>query len=110
MTVYSFLILFGIVVITVIGDYCIKIASGRDIGLASLQFLVGALMYGLPAVGWLYLMRVHSLAAIGVFYSATTLLLLAGLGYFVFKENFGLRKGVGLTLAIMSLVVMSYES
>ena len=103
----SALILAAIVALTVVGDYSIKAASQRDGGLFTRAFLLGALLYGLPAVGWYYLMQAHSLAAIGVFYSAVTLLLLAGMGTLVFKESFGLREVVGLSLALASVGVMS---
>ena len=106
----SALILAAIVALTVVGDYSIKAASQLGGGLWTRAFLLGALMYGLPAVGWYYLMQAHSLAAIGVFYSAVTLLLLAGMGTLVFKESFGLREMVGLSLALASVVVMSVEN
>ena len=106
----SALILSSIVILTVIGDYYVKAASQHGGGLLTRAFLIGALLYGLPAIGWYYLMQAHSLAAIGVIYSAVTLMLLAGLGTLIFKEAFGLREVVGLSLAMASLVVMSVEN
>lgn len=106
----SALILAAIVALTVVGDYSIKAASQQGGGLFTRAFLLGALLYGLPAIGWYYLMQAHSLAAIGVFYSAVTLLLLAGMGTLVFKESFGLREVVGLSLALASVVVMSLKN
>jgi len=103
----SLLILIGITGLTLIGDYCIKLASGAQSGLFSWTFVVGMVFYGLPAIGWFFLMRTHSLAAIGVFYSASTIILLAALGFFVFKEPFGWREALGLSLAVASVVVMS---
>jgi len=52
-------------------------------------------------------MRTHSLAMIGVLYSASTIVLLAALGVFVFKEPFGWREVLGLSLAVASVLVMS---
>ena len=46
---------------------------------------------------------------VGVMYSASTLILLTMLGYFVFKENLGLREVAGLSLAISAVIVMSYK-
>ncbi len=68
------------------------------------------MLYGSPAIGWFFLMRSHSLAAIGVFYSAATIFLLAILGTVVFREPFGPREWLGLALAIAAVVVMSGES
>lgn len=106
----SFIILVAITSLTLIGDYCIKLASGQQNGLATPTFMIGLLLYALPAIGWFFLMRSHSLAAIGVFYSASTIFLLAALGYFVFKEPFGPREIIGVVLAIAAVAVMSSHS
>jgi len=103
-------VLLAIVASTLFGDYLIKLASDEDGGLASLRFVFGMVLYGLPAIGWFFLMRSHSLAAIGVLYSVTTLLLLAALGTIVFKEAFGTREIFGLSLAVAAVVVMTYEA
>lgn len=107
---HSALVLVAILALTLIGDYCIKLASDMPDGLRSPVFLVGAVFYGLPAVGWFFLMRSHSLAAIGVFYSGATIILLAILGAVAFREPFGIREVVGVALAIASVVVMSHEA
>lgn len=105
----SYLILAAITAFTLLGDYLIKVASDKDGGLLTWWFVGGALLYALPAIGWFYLMKSHSLAMIGVMYSASTILLLAALGYFVFKEALGWREVIGLTLAIASVAVMSHD-
>lgn len=104
------LILTAIIALTLAGDWCIKIASGADRGLLHPIFAAGAVLYAMPAIGWLFLMRSHSLAAIGVYYSAAVLILLAVMGHVVFREAFGLREAVGVSLAIASVVVMSHEA
>ena len=103
------LILIAVTLITLLGDYYIKIASGRPTGLFTRSFLIGAILYSLPAVGWFYLMKSHSLAVIGVFYSVSTIILLAALSFFVFKEPFGWREAVGVSLAVLAGVVISYK-
>ena len=104
------IILAAIVVTQIIGDYFIKLASGRADGILTSTFMLGVVFYSATAFGWYFLMKSHSLAAIGVLYSASTILLLTALGYFVFKENIGLKDGLGITLAILSVVVMSYRA
>ncbi|MEM8570470.1 MAG: transporter [Pseudomonadota bacterium] len=103
----SAILLVIVTAFTLCGDYLIKLASERTNGMHSTMFLLGAVFYGLPAFGWFFLMRSHSLAAIGVLYSASTMLLLAALGVFAFNESFGLREGLGLSLAIAAVLVMS---
>jgi drug/metabolite transporter (DMT)-like permease len=105
----SALIFIGITVITVFGDYFIKTSSAKPEGLTSLAFLFGAILYGLPAIGWFFLMKSHSLAMLGAFYSASTIIILASLGYFVFKEAFGMREMLGISLSISAVLVMSQE-
>ena len=106
----TFIILSAIVVTQIIGDYFIKVASEKTEGLLTPAFSIGLVFYGSTAIGWYFLMKVHSLAAIRVLYSASTILLLTALGYFVFNESIGLRDGLGITLAILSVVVMSYRA
>ena len=103
----NFLILVGVISSTFVGDYLIKISSEREGGLLSVSFLLGAILYGLPAIGFFFMMRSNSLVSVGVFYSAATIILMAVLGYFVFKEDFGIRESIGLSLAILSIVVMA---
>ena len=75
--------------------------------MASAWFAAGAVTYGLLAFGWYFLMKTNSLATIGVMFSASTILLLTALGCLFFKEQFGLREGIGVSLAVLSVVVMS---
>lgn len=105
----SFLILALVSLLTIAGDYCIKLASGQVAGWRTLVFAGGVVLYALPALGWYFLMRSHSLATIGVLYSASTVIMLAVLGVFVFRESFGLREALAILLAMASVAVMSYE-
>ncbi len=104
---YSIIVLLFITAGTLSGDYLIKLASSQHGGMLSATFLLGALLYGSTAIGWFLLMRQHSLAMIGVMFSAMSLILLAAMGTLIFKEPFGGREVLGLTLAIASVVVMS---
>lgn len=96
-----------ITLVTLLGDYFLKIASGKPKGIATGWFAAGLVTYALLAIGWYFLMRSNSLATIGVMFSASTILLLTALGYFVFKEQFGLREALGVSLAVLSVVVMN---
>ncbi|WP_103334598.1 hypothetical protein [Pseudotabrizicola formosa] len=92
--------------LTIMGDYLIKLATLSPQGLRSAQFAIGALCYGAPAVAWYALMQTHSLAMVAVLYSTATLILLTLLGVMVFRESFGLRDGLGVTLALAAVLVM----
>lgn len=99
-------ILLMIVAATVAGDYFIKVASLSSQSLASTKFVLGAALYALPAAGWFFLMRNHSLATIGIIYSCSNILILAALGYFVFKEAITARDLSGIGLAIAAMLIL----
>lgn len=40
-----------ITILTLVGDYCIKLATNKETGIYSSWFVIGALLYGIPAVG-----------------------------------------------------------
>ena len=92
--------------LTVVGDYLIKLAASGA-GLGSWQFALGALCYGSPALAWYLLMQQHNLATVAVFYSVATLIIVAGLGVVVFKEPFSWREAAGVGLALAAVLVMN---
>jgi small multidrug resistance pump len=96
-----------IAVLTLVGDYYLKLASQRDRSFATVAFVVGLIVYGSTAVGWVFVMKHMTLASIGVWYSMVTILLLTALGVFVFGESFTARDGLGIALAFAALVTMS---
>jgi drug/metabolite transporter (DMT)-like permease len=91
--------------LTVLGDYFIKLASSGP-GLASWQFALGGLCYGSPAIAWYLLMQQHNLATLAVFYSVATLVVVAGLGVVVFREPFTWREAAGVSLALAAVLVL----
>ena len=76
-----------IVVLTLIGDYLLKLASQKENSLATAEFGGGALIYGLSAVGWVYAMKHLPLASVGVIYSVLVILFLAIMGVTMFGEK-----------------------
>ncbi len=101
-----FLVMIGIVSVTLYGDYLIKVASMRPSGLTSGVFLGGAAMYTLSAIGILIAMQHMSLASVGVFYSVLTILMMTGLGVLVFGESLTSRELLGIGFALAALACM----
>lgn len=98
----------GIVTLaTLLGDYFLKMATSKPEGITTGWFAARLTTYGMLSFGWYFLMKSNPLATIGVMFSASTILLLSALGYFVFKEHFGLREALGVSLAVLSVVVMN---
>ena len=105
-TALAVLVTAGFSALGVLGDYFLKLASGRAAPLRSGVFLVGFLIYSSTAFGWVFVMRHLKLATVSVVYSMSMILLLTGLGVLVFREPLSLREGFGLVLAIASLVLL----
>jgi small multidrug resistance pump len=89
------------------GDYFLKRASDRDRPLATGSFLIGLVLYASTAFAWVYVMRYLKLATIGVIYSVSMVLLLAGMGVVFFDESLSRTEIAGIALAIMSLILLA---
>jgi len=100
------LVTIGFSVVGVIGDYFLKLASQQATPLRSGWFYVGFAVYASTAFGWVYVMRHMKLAAVGVVYSITMIVLLTVVGSIGFREALGAREVIGLILAIASLYLL----
>ena len=90
----------------ILADYFIKLASTRDASLTTWSFALGAALYVVSAGGWLFAMKVMSLAQVGVVYSVVTILALAAMGVVFFGETLTWRDGLGIALALLSVAFM----
>lgn len=93
-------------IVGVLGDYFLKLASGRDQPLRSGWFYLGFALYASTAFGWVFVMRHLKLATIGVVYSVSMVLLLTGIGVVVFRESLSWPEFLGLACAVASLVLL----
>ncbi len=100
------LALVAIVIVTILGDWCLKHASIRGGWLDNPYFLAGTGLYTLTGIGFVYAMRHLTLASIGVWYSMLTVLFMAGLGVVAFEERLTPREILGIVLAIAALALM----
>lgn len=108
MVLYTSLLLLALVTLmTVSGDYLIKIATGHSAGMSSPVFLMGAALYGLSAIGWFLLMRHHPLTWIAVSYSAATLIFVALLGVIAFGETLRMRDMLAIAMAMIAVVLIN---
>ncbi len=90
----------------VIGDFFIKL-SGQGIKFMEIKwFVIGFLIYGLTAFGWFYVMKDIKLATLGVFYAVSTVIFLVIVGVFYFKESLNVYEIVGISLALISLIIL----
>jgi multidrug transporter EmrE-like cation transporter len=103
----AYLVVSLIVVVTVVGDYFLKLSANEIDSFRTWQFWLGAALYPLTAAGWMIAMKHLPLATIGVYYSVLTILLLTALGVFVFRETLTGRELLGIGLALTSLGLMA---
>lgn len=104
----SFGMVCAMVILTIIGDYFLKLGSAGK-SLLSLHVGAGMLFYAMTAPGWAWLMRQHNLDQVAVFFSGGTLVLLAAMGWFIFDEPLTTRKAIGVVIALVAILVMSGE-
>lgn len=106
MNAYVFITL--IVLVTLVGDYFLKVSADQENSFSRYEFWVATALYALTAAGWMLAMKTMTLANIGVYYSMLTIVLLTGLGVFVFKESISTREVLGLTLAMGAMALMNH--
>jgi drug/metabolite transporter (DMT)-like permease len=100
------LVTVGFSAVGVLGDYLLKRASARPAPLRSAWFYAGFAVYASTAFGWVYVLRHLKLATVGVVYSISMILLLAGVGVVAFREPLNAPEVVGLALAIAALILL----
>ena len=105
-TTLAVLVTVAFSVVGVLGDYFLKLASGRDLPLRTGWFYLGFVLYASTAFGWVFVMRHLKLATISVLYSVSMVLLLTAIGVFQFKESLNFYELAGIVLALASLVLL----
>jgi drug/metabolite transporter (DMT)-like permease len=93
-------------VIGVLGDYFLKLASGREQPLRTRWFYLGFALYASTAFGWVFLMKHLKLATISVLYSVSLVLLLTAIGVVLFRESLNYFEVIGIVLSVISLVLL----
>lgn len=93
-------------VIGVLGDYFLKLASGRDQPMRTAWFYLGLVLYASTAFGWVFVMKHLKLATISVLYSVSLVLLLTAIGVLLFRESLNYFEVIGIVMAVISLVLL----
>lgn len=101
--------LIGIILsaITVFADALIKQASLQTAFSGWKMLIIGAIIYGLTAFGWFFLMRKIKLSTLGVLYAVSCVVLLTLVSVFYFKEKINFIEIIGIGLAIVSLIILA---
>lgn len=104
---FAFAIGIGLSLITVFADSLIKHASLQNAFSGWQALVLGAIIYGLTAFGWFFVMRKIKLSTIGVLYAVSVVIFLTLVSVFYFKEKISLQEIIGIIMAIASLVILS---
>ena len=94
-------------VVSVVGDYFLKLASAKDESLKTPAFYVGFLIYASTAFGWVFVMKHLKLATMGGVYCVSMVLLLTAIGVVRFKEPLNGYEIAGLAMAVGSLLLLT---
>lgn len=103
----AFLIGIGLSAVTVFADALIKYASLQKAFTGWQMLVLGAVMYGLTALGWFFVMRKVKLSLLGVLYAVSCVILLTLVSVFYFKEKISSTEIIGITMAVVSLIILS---
>jgi drug/metabolite transporter (DMT)-like permease len=96
----------GLSLVTVLADALIKHASLQK-GFSGCPLLImGAVIYGLTAFGWFFVMQKVKLSTLGVLYALSVVVFLTLVSTIYFKEKISIIEIGGIGLAIISLVIL----
>src|SRR2546428_13971045 len=101
----AFLVMVAVALVTVIGDYFLKLA-GNSLTLRARPLIAGIVIYGLTAFAWVYAMRHLKLATLSVVFTLSMLLFAGALGAIVFGERLHRDELAGMGLAVASILLL----
>ena len=103
----ALIITVGLALISVIGDYFINLAGEGRKDIVTRWFVIGLIIYASTAFGWFFVMKHIKLSTMGVYYAVPTIVFLALISVFSFKESINIYEVLGIILAILSVVLMA---
>jgi len=103
----SFLIILFLTGVGVFADSLLKTSGQGEKFIEWRWFWPGLIIYASTAFGWFYVMKHIKLSTLGVFYAVSTVILLTLVSVVFFKENLNMMEGIGIIMAITSLILLS---
>jgi len=104
---YAFILAVALSLVTVLGDYCVKMSSLRP-SLESLKWLIpGALIYAASAFGWFYIFtQKMKFSTAAVVYAVIVIVFHVLLSVFYFHEKIHPVEFIGIGFALISLIIL----
>jgi drug/metabolite transporter (DMT)-like permease len=97
----------GLCIISVAADYLVKRASNEAAPFISWWFVLGFVVYSSTAFGWVYVMQRLPFATFGAVYAVASVLMLALVGVLFLGESLRLREGLGIAMAVGSIMLLA---
>jgi len=104
------LIFILVLITTTYGDMMLKKASSEPSFFLSPSFGIGVGIYILQAFFWTMMYKYMEFGTMAVVYSVGLVIFSVLTGMWFFHESLTLVKGVGISLALLSLILMSISS
>jgi drug/metabolite transporter (DMT)-like permease len=106
-TTWIILAIIGVTALTAIADAFFKFASERERPILNGWFALGFVHYAASSFGVVYLMRHIKLTSFGIVYAVVDVVLLALIGFFVFRERLTQQEWIGVVLGVISLCLLA---
>jgi drug/metabolite transporter (DMT)-like permease len=94
----------------VAGDVLLKRAVSTVGDTRVFLIALAALVYGLAAPGWYFIMRTVDLGVVGTWISSLTIIALALVGWLVFGETLSPRLALGVAFAFAAVALFAFAS
>lgn len=104
--IHGFLFVIFVSIVTVVGDFFIKLAGNTAKYIDFKYFFYGMFLYLLTGVGWFFAMKKIELSSIGVIYGVTTGVFLAVIGVLFFHENINYIELIAIALGVASIFML----
>ncbi len=106
-TLLNFVYLLLVTILTIYGDILLKDAT-KYTGIKSITYIVGGLiMYLFVGLGFYQMYKSLEFSTAGIIYSVLCILGFAISGLLFFNEKITFYEGIGIILAIISVILMS---
>lgn len=91
---------------TSLGDFFVKKASQQQKVSWIWLLVTGSVIYACTAFGWFFVLKKMKLSSAAVIYSMIIVLLSVTIGIFYFKEKLNFYEMIGVTMAILSMLLL----
>lgn len=91
--------------ITALSDFFIKKASLEN-NIWNKWLFLGAIIYGLTAIGWVFVMKSIKLSTLGVIYGISCIIILTFMGVFIFHEKISTIEIIAILLGVLSITIL----